>query len=60
METTPIIVCCEACDGEGRVQSSWPSPWETICAYCDGTGSEEIEGQPIDLEDAEFLAGGIA
>ena len=52
-----MIIQCEACDGEGRIVGNW---WlhSGECPYCDGTGGEFIEGQPIDLEDSLFLAGG--
>jgi hypothetical protein len=58
-----IIVCCEACGSEGRIyHKRWindPEDWWTeICPYCEGQGVEFIESQPVDLEDAEFLAGG--
>lgn len=64
---TPIFVCCAGCDGEGRdyregwfydrffgqvqdVEDCGP------CPYCDGFGSEEVEGEPITLEDLEEMA----
>lgn len=59
--TSPIIVPCEACGTEGTIYSgtSWDGDyrWAEPCPYCDGTGDAEIDGQMIDLEDAEFLGG---
>jgi hypothetical protein len=60
---SPIIVPCEACGTEGRIEhfthydrDGNECGWSEPCPYCDGTGGEEIEGHPVDLEDAEFLA----
>jgi hypothetical protein len=59
-----IIVPCEACEGEGRFQhfthydrNGNECGWTERCSWCEGTGGEVIDGQPIDMEDAEFLSG---
>jgi hypothetical protein len=49
------VVPCEACGTEGRFYTSngndpdWTDHGE--CPYCEGTGGELIEVQPIELED---------
>lgn len=59
MEDDFRIVCCEACDGGGHVKElrTWIeshgeciTDWVSIgeaCPYCDGTGGEIIETQPV-------------
>lgn len=61
----PIFVQCAGCNGEGRqYRSAWvydrgcgysyPDVEDDgECPYCEGFGSEEIEGEPITLEDLE-------
>jgi hypothetical protein len=62
-DRNPIIVPCEACGTEGRIEhfthydcNGNECGWSEPCPYCQGTGGEEVEGQLIELEDAEFLA----
>lgn len=48
------VIPCEACGSEGRVLTSDGGPYDKDhgpCPYCDGTGSELIEVQPITIED---------
>jgi len=62
-----IFVLCEACGSEGRIIVSAGYDRETgaplerdqgPCEYCEGTGIETIEGEPIDEDDIEFLTQG--
>jgi hypothetical protein len=58
----PIIILCERCGSEGFIEHGHPNApdaeWVEPCLCCAGTGREEVEGELITLEDAEFLAGG--
>jgi hypothetical protein len=49
------IVPCDACGTEGRIYRQGRHCWDEIdygqCPYCEGTGGEIIEVQPIDMED---------
>ena len=51
------IVACEACGTEGRVLVTVPGQWDPEdrgpCPYCDGTGGEIIETQPIEMADLD-------
>ncbi len=61
----PIFVQCAGCNGEGRVYEavsvydrgcgfSYPDVADAgPCPYCHGFGSEEIEAEPITLEDLD-------
>lgn len=55
--TDPRIVPCEACGSEGRVLTSryGGNDPDTIdlgpCPWCEGTGGEIIETDPIEMED---------
>lgn len=57
------IVLCEACGSEGRIyhgDGSHRMDWVELCPYCEGTGGEMIEVEPIDLEDIEeFICEGF-
>lgn len=65
--TSPIFVRCETCGGEGRrLESYWvyehgcgfPHPDVEDCGrceVCDGTGEEEVEGEPITLDDLDEI-----
>ena len=63
MTCSPIIVPCEACGSEGRIYhvvgydraTGSPQEFDEPCPYCNGTGGEEVEGQPITLEDATAI-----
>lgn len=52
---SPRVVLCEACGSEGRIycgqyedeRDTGPCPW------CEGTGGELIETQPITLADLD-------
>lgn len=62
------IVLCQACGSEGRVyvtgydHGSWNEPphWYERdtgpCPYCEGTGGEIIETEPIEMEDLEIYS----
>jgi DnaJ-class molecular chaperone len=53
------IVWCEACSSEGRILTSNGGPDDTDhgpCPHCEGTGSEVIETQPIEMEDLSLMA----
>lgn len=59
------IVACSRCGGDrgfevwtgySRFDGSPTGYWE-ICSGCDGTGSEEIELEPITIEDLSLMAG---
>lgn len=44
------IVPCEACGTEGRIAVGDPDTGHyKPCEYCDGTGGEVIETQPVEL-----------
>lgn len=56
----PIFVECEACGTEGRIyttRSGHANDPDTIdlgeCDVCQGTGTMEIEGERLDLEDLD-------
>lgn len=55
------FVLCEACGSEGRILSSryGGNDPDTIdcgpCPVCEGTGSMEIEVEPIEMEDLSCL-----
>lgn len=59
------MVPCAGCDGEGAIEHFWsydprdgsPVGSVEVCRYCDGTGGEEIEMQPITLDDLDELRG---
>lgn len=59
------IVLCEACGSEGRFyidtyrRDEYGNVMERVeeCKYCEGTGGEIIETQPIELADLEQMAG---
>ncbi|MGY3609892.1 MULTISPECIES: hypothetical protein [unclassified Bradyrhizobium] len=59
------VVLCEACGSEGRLftlthisreDGQWDGHSEP-CPWCEGTGGEVIETQPIDMEDLEEMCG---
>jgi hypothetical protein len=53
------IILCEACQSEGRILTSDGGPDDTDhgeCPYCNGTGGEIIDTQPIGLDDLDFLS----
>ena len=53
------IVRCEACGSEGRIyhgDGSHRLDWVEPCPYCQGTGGEMIEVEPITLDDLITLA----
>lgn len=58
------VVACEACGTEGRLyvtnydasQGCWGERDIGPCPYCDGTGGEIIETQPIEMEDLGEVA----
>lgn len=59
---SPRIVLCEACGSEGRIlraeYSTDPNPRDCgPCPYCEGTGGEIIETQPVDMDDLDAMAG---
>lgn len=63
--SNPRIVLCEACGSEGRVlraeYSTDPNPRDCgPCPYCEGTGGEIIETQPIELDDLDEMCGDAA
>ena len=56
------IVVCEACGGEGRRyvisgcerETGYPLEHDCgPCPYCEGTGGEIIEVEPIEMEDLD-------
>lgn len=53
------IVPCEACSTEGRIlrgHPNDPNPEDCgPCLYCEGTGGEIIETEPIEMEDLDAL-----
>jgi len=54
------VVPCEACGAEGRVfvtiSGQWDSEDRGPCPYCEGTGGEIIETQPIEMTDLDVFA----
>lgn len=65
-EPRTTMVCCPACNGEGRVEvgddytdrdTGARSPITAPCDECHGTGGVEVELQPIDLDDLSALIG---
>jgi hypothetical protein len=60
--SSPRIVLCEACGSEGRIYRGWYEDERDCgpCPYCDGTGGEVIETQPIDLEDLDAMCGAVS
>jgi hypothetical protein len=61
------IVLCEACGSEGHLYEwtsaldTWGQPLQDIskCPWCEGTGGEIIETQPIELEDLDEMSGSL-
>ena len=57
------IVPCSSCGGDGghEVLTGYdprdgsPLGWWERCQTCKGTGDEEIEGQPLELEDLDEI-----
>lgn len=52
--TSPILVLCEACGSEGRIYHGGdfdPWAWSEECPYCEGTGAEFVEGEPVTEEE---------
>lgn len=57
------VILCEACGSEGRIR--WGSrqfdnygnemEHDEPCPYCEGTGGEIIETQPIEMEDLDYV-----
>lgn len=51
----PRLVPCEACGSEGRVLTANGNDPDATdhgpCPWCEGTGGEIIETQPVELED---------
>lgn len=49
------VVLCEACGSEGCVYHAYgndpEADWIEPCSYCEGTGGELIEVEPIEEED---------
>lgn len=48
------VVLCETCGSEGRLLTNDGGPYDTDwgpCPWCESTGGEVIETQPITLED---------
>lgn len=63
------VVPCEACGSEGRLyeRHTWydreygyqDGEEDTgPCPYCEGTGGELIEVEPIEMEDLDMIGGG--
>jgi len=50
------IVCCEGCNGEGSTPRNWDDA-PVMCQWCDGTGREVIQVQPVGCEDLEEMGG---
>lgn len=53
-DTDPIFVCCARCDGDPAIFEERDG--SRGCKACDGFGSEEIEGEPIEMEDLPCVA----
>lgn len=66
----PRIVLCEACGSEGRIivrtigyepgcghPHMWGERDDGECPWCEGTGGEIVETQPIELADMEAAFG---
>lgn len=53
------IVLCEACGSEGRVLRGQYEDERDYgpCPYCEGTGGEIIETQPIEMVDLDKMSG---
>ena len=55
------IITCDACDGDGHFEwcdghvGGEPHYASRRCTQCGGTGEEEIELSPIDMEDLDAL-----
>lgn len=58
------LVPCDRCDGNGTIEQrhpafgspSCPSPSiEVRCEWCDGTGYDVIEVEPITMEDLDKI-----
>jgi DnaJ-class molecular chaperone len=57
------VVLCEACGSEGRIyidtyqRDEYGNMMEAAeeCPYCEGTGGELIETQPIELADLDQM-----
>lgn len=45
------FVCCSACDGSGIYEDG--DYGSEPCSYCDGYGSEQVEVEPITMEDLD-------
>ena len=67
-QAEPRIVLCETCGSEGHLIVHSARDWHTgawmdetePCPYCEGTGGEIIETQPIDMEDLDVIAGEVS
>lgn len=64
--TEPRLIACRACDGQGRwevytggwdQQDGSPLGYEETCEVCGGSGGEEIEPDPITMDDLDEIAG---
>jgi hypothetical protein len=57
-----LIITCRTCHGEGFIEHGHPNAphadWVEPCRQCDETGSEEIEDEPLLIEDLEDCFGG--
>ena len=54
MSAETRVILCDACASEGRVLTSDGGPFDKDhgpCPCCNGTGMEEIEVEPITLDD---------
>jgi hypothetical protein len=47
-----MLICCEHCDGEGRLLTSWGRALHP-CPMCEGTGCEIIETTLVEFDDFE-------
>lgn len=51
------IIPCEACQSEGRILRGQYEDERDCgpCPYCEGTGGEIIETEPIEMEDLDAI-----
>jgi len=62
IETDFILVCCAACEGEGRQleaafdhQFGWYDRDTGPCPYCYGTGQEWVAAEPLTVADLDEI-----
>ena len=56
-DTSTRFIDCRTCNGDGRIYWFHGDETGTQCPTCHGTTVEEIEAQPVTLEELEEVDG---